>query len=352
MSGLSRRRRIGRGFTLIELLVVIAIIGVLIALLLPAVQSAREAARRAQCVNNLKQLALATHNYESSNGSFPMGNFLQWYPAGNKYIQNYGPFLAITAYIEQSNAYNALNTSVAIYLAPNSTVSGIGLGLLWCPSDGKIVNLRFPGQVGDGWDDSPIPMCYSSYAGNLGPVLYYPACTSPLLGQMQGIYSYIGPPPPTGCISIAPVRLAEITDGTSNTMLYGEHAHSRIAASDPDDFYGLNWWTSGDYGDTTYSTIFPPNYFKSLDQTVASGIPTLTPRQSNWAITATSNHPGGCNFAFCDGSVKFIKDTIQSWNPRQVKYSNPNYTFLPPYGVYQSLSTRGNGEVISSDAYN
>jgi len=140
----SGSRWIGRGFTLIELLVVIAIIAVLIALLLPAVQAAREAARRAQCVNNLKQLALATHNYIDGNQTFPMGYGLQWYPGGNKFIQHFGPFVAIAAYIEQGNAYNSLNQSVAIYIGENATINGIGLSVLWCPSDGNIVNLRYP----------------------------------------------------------------------------------------------------------------------------------------------------------------------------------------------------------------
>jgi prepilin-type N-terminal cleavage/methylation domain-containing protein/prepilin-type processing-associated H-X9-DG protein len=348
-----RRVRTGnearRGFTLIELLVVIAIIGVLIALLLPAVQAAREAARRAQCTNNLKQLALATHNYVGTMGSFPMGYGLQWYPGGNKFIQNFGPFVAISQFLEQGNAYNSMNTSLAIYIAENSTLSGIGLNALWCPSDGKIVGLRYPGLPGDGWDDSPIPMCYSSYAGSMGTLLYY---NSTLETNMNGIYSFIGYPSyaaTAGQFSMGCTNLADITDGTSNTMLYGEHAHSRIAAQDLGEFYGVNWWTSGDYGDTTYSTIFPPNYF--TDENVANNLANVTPRGDNWGITATSQHPGGCNFAFCDGSVRFIKNTINSWNPRLLTYSKPNYTTVPPNGVYQALSTRNGGEVISADSY-
>jgi prepilin-type N-terminal cleavage/methylation domain-containing protein/prepilin-type processing-associated H-X9-DG protein len=350
MKRLRRSQGSKSGFTLIELLVVIAIIGVLIALLLPAVQAAREAARRAQCTNNLKQLALATHNYVGAMGSFPMGYGLQWYPGGNKFIQNFGPFVAISQFIEQGNAYNSMNTSVAIYLAENSTINGIGLNVLWCPSDGAIAGLRYPGMPGDGWDDSPIPMCYSSYAGNLGTLLYH---NNALELNMKGIFSFIGYPSyaaTSGQFNMGVTNLADITDGTSNTMLFGEHAHSRIAAQDLGEYYGVNWWTSGDYGDTTYSTIFPPNYF--VNELAANALPQkLTPRADNWAITATSQHPGGANFAFCDGSVRFIKNTINSWNPLVITFANPNYSNVPINGVYQALSTRNGGEVISADSY-
>ena len=343
-----------RAFTLIELLVVIAIIAVLIALLLPAVQSAREAARRIQCTNNLKQLALATHNYIDGNNVFPMGYGLNWYPGGNKFIQNFGPFVAISQFMEQGNAYNSMNSSLSVYIGENATINGIGLTSLWCPSDGNIVGLRYPGAPGDGWDNAPIPMTFSSYAGNLGPLLYH---GNALMSQMQGIFSYIGDVsykvnagPSVPCVS-----LASVTDGTSNTMLYAEHAHNRIAGTDLGDLYGINWWTSGDYGDTTYSTLFPPNYFTTLDPNnpndPSNTLPVITPRQNNFAITAASMHPGGINAAFCDGSVRFIKNSINSWNSAAIKYSKPNYTTVPQYGVYQALSTRNGGEVISADSY-
>jgi len=356
------------GFTLIELLVVIAIIAVLIALLLPAVQSAREAARRAQCTNNLKQLALAAHNYESSVGTFPMGDHVgrNWQDLG-LIRQDFGHFLALTQFYEQGNIFNALNSSIMIYMYPNSTVNGFGLSLLWCPSDGEIAGLRYPGGPTDGWDCSPIPMTFSSYAGNLGTLIYQ--WDDAALNTMQGIFPHNGGAAAGKASSFPSVRIAGITDGTSNTILYGEHAHSKIsAASDLGDYYGANWWTSSDYGDTTFSAIFPPNFFSDAQQANSVINPNaqkrIVPRPptdnlngvANFLVTATSNHPGGANFAFCDGSVRFIKNSVNSWNPRAITGASGGTGWAynlngQVNGVYQALSTRNGGEVISSDQY-
>jgi prepilin-type N-terminal cleavage/methylation domain-containing protein/prepilin-type processing-associated H-X9-DG protein len=351
-------KHVRRGFTLIELLVVIAIIAVLISLLLPAVQSAREAARRAQCTNNMKQMTLAAHNYESANGTFPMADHMGRNSQNPSSLirQDFGHFVGLTAYYEQGGVFNALNSSIMIYEAANSTVNGVGISMLWCPSDGDIIGLRYPGAAGDGWDCSPQPMTFSSYAANGGVYLYQ--YNDPQLGTTKGVFGHngnaiTGASPPG---SFKPVTIASITDGTSNTFMYGEHAHSLIsAATQQGDYYGANWWSSGDIGDTLMSTIFPPNFFRN--DAAGYTIPNMFPRGSgNFATTATSQHPGGCNFSFCDGSVRFIKNSINSWNPRLITVSGPNSNWIynsngQTQGVYQSLSTRNGGEVISADQY-
>jgi prepilin-type processing-associated H-X9-DG protein len=319
---------------LIETLVAIAMIGILVALLLPAVQSAREAARRASCVNNLKQLALANANYESSYGTFPMGDHRGRATNGSTIRQNFGPFLALTQFIEQGNIYNSFNSSLDCYIWQNSTTNGIGLGALWCPSDGQISSLRYQGAPGDGWEGSPVPMTYASYAGNLGPLVYYTNTVGDTnyMAQMKGVFSYIGGCCNDGRPSVPPTRLADITDGTSNTFLFGEHAHARISTtgSHAGDLYGANWWTSGDYGDTTASSLFPPNYFQTNED--GYKLPTYFPRGDNFSMTFASMHPGGVNFAFCDGSVRFVKQSI---SPR----------------IQNALGSRAGGEVVSADAY-
>jgi prepilin-type N-terminal cleavage/methylation domain-containing protein len=126
------------GFTLIELLVVIAIIAVLIALLLPAVQSAREAARRISCTNNLKQMGLGLHNYESTNGCFPMCTVLQ-YPSLTatkpSFQSSWSVMARIAPFMEMGPLYNAINFSLTYSDPPNTTVSNTPIGFFFCPSD-------------------------------------------------------------------------------------------------------------------------------------------------------------------------------------------------------------------------
>jgi prepilin-type N-terminal cleavage/methylation domain-containing protein/prepilin-type processing-associated H-X9-DG protein len=363
------------GFTLIELLVVISIIAVLVGLLLPAVQSAREAARRLQCTNNLKQIILALLNYESANGSFPPGACWQAY-AGN-YSDAPGHLVRIAAYLEQTPIANAMNFSIPMYYSANTTVCGTGLNVLWCPSDGSIVNRSYTYSAPATFDGGPLPMTYSSYAGNLGtwPDYGYVSSTSggnqAALPEVNGILFQIGYPPGNpvtiygtsfpGRPSISPVRMAGVTDGTSNTIAYGEHAHGLFSQT-PDsngitDSNDWNWWVSGNFGDTIFTTYFPMNPQRKLATGYYEGGDFI---QGDVMVTAASSfHPGGANFAFCDGSVGFRKDTINSWTidpktgwPQGVMYEAGKYIAGPgAIRVYQALSTRNGGEVISADDY-
>lgn len=360
--GVCRPSGHARGFTLIELLVVIAIIAVLIALLLPAVQSAREAARRAQCVNNLKQLGLACHNYESANGSFPMGRNVQAYVdtggAPQGYHDGWGQFAALLQFTEQNSMYNAMNLSLGPYQVRNSTYCGVGLSHLWCPSDGEIVNLRyFEGSAG--WDGTTIGITYSSYAGIMGTSCPGYNNTQAQLSGEQGVFPDTGKPAYLGYASQAPVRIQGITDGTSNTFLFGEHAQGKYSKQGCDgygdcDFEASGWWVDSDFADGSICTFYPPNPAFGALYNLGGG--TCEPA-SPFPMSASSFHAGGANFAFADGSVRFIKNTIQSWN-YQVIGRDANCLPVPNAavagglpGVYQSLSTRSGGEIISADQY-
>jgi prepilin-type N-terminal cleavage/methylation domain-containing protein len=246
-----------RGFTLIELLVVIAIIAVLISLLLPAVQSAREAARRAQCVNNLKQLALAAHNYESTYGVFPMGT--PFYSFGDIGVNDgHSVFVALLAQYEQQSLFNAANFSRNIYMSPNSTVQATGVNTLWCPSDPLVWERKVPSYQ---YSDIPLGqnwVNYVSYGASVGMFYLHPAnyddaavaSVPGLTAQCNGIF-YVG----------SKVTISGITDGTSNTIMFGERGHSLLAGESAADWH---WWFDGYFADTMFTTLYPMNPFRKL----------------------------------------------------------------------------------------
>ncbi|MFO0959408.1 MAG: DUF1559 domain-containing protein [Isosphaeraceae bacterium] len=322
-----------KGFTLIELLVVIAIIGVLIGLLLPAVQMAREAARQLQCKNNLKQLALALANYEGVNGSYPMAFHWQLDPAGGfgapSLVANaYGPMLALAPFYDQGAAFNAYNSSISPWTDYNATTIGVGISTLWCPSDGSIVGYHStygPGEL-DG-NALPAKLAYTNYAANWG---YWAGRVSGRDNANQAdaahrraaIYQFNGPFATNGYgrfaesvfgypgVSRPPVRLADVTDGLSNSAAFSEKAHGLFAKNDytpHGSFEDWGWWASGTTGDAGYFHFWPINAQKKMQNNTS--VDGLGP----YLECASSFHPGGINVAFLDGTVRFVKDTVDTW---------------------------------------
>jgi len=362
-----------RGFTLIELLVVIAIIAVLIALLLPAVQSAREAARRISCTNNLKQIALGAANYESANGSFPNGrNCNRGVGSGGGItgcIDGWSHLARLLNYTEQQAVYNAINFSDTPFGAINSTAESVGINILWCPSDGTISGLRFY-EACAGWDGTTVPITYTDYAGMLGT--YCPtdgrSPNTMELSLENGVYPDVGAPVWAGGSGFTrpPVKIASITDGTSNTIAWAEQCHGKYSqfgcsATGCCDWTGSGWWADADYDDSTITSFYPPNipFAPSYILTGTWRAPDNCDGHNNIPpMTSMSFHPGGVNVAFADGSVHFIKNSINSWNWSLL------YTMRAPAngancvipagvtpGVWQALSTINGGEVIGSDQY-
>jgi len=340
-----------RGFTLIELLVVIAIIGVLIALLLPAVQAAREAARRSQCVNNLKQLGLAIHNYHSANESLPPGGevYSNEYPAFGWVPgpQNFSMKVRLLPYMEAGNAFNSVNFAVSAIWNVSASSPVDGFNINYTIRHTKIAFYVCPSDTNDpGTDDPQVPG--TSYANNLGTNRYNNGWRSTGPTYYQG---HDG--------GLQQLRnFASIQDGLSNTAMFSEYVKGKSLMStdglhmtyalangvttfpqgDNDADYKLalacqattsrQWdfkgevWTIHDSGrGGGYFHIQPPNR-KACN---AAGYDTI--------VGASSYHPGGVNLLLLDGSVKFAKSGIgiRIWN---------------------SIGTIAGGETIPGDTFN
>ena len=326
------------GFTLVELLVVIAIIGILIALLLPAVQAAREAARRTQCTNALKQISLAAHNYHDTARSFPPAIvFTRYYPTPTPRYAGVSLFVHLLPYIEQGSLRGqwAVGDPESVFDGGLQALSAVGPNLL-CPSEPESQSpIYYDRHVWGMATDRYIKP--TSYAGNGGTRSYHPA--SGYL-MADGIFFHVGPnskPQPNQ----QPVRLADVTDGTTNTLFFGERNrwdpnYNTFAAQGWDwafRYYG-NWCgTSGQsLGHVTLSSYSPINYRLPFDYDHRAGAspPANSAADFKYYIDLRvcaygSNHPGGANLSMCDGSVRFISETI-------------------PLITLRALSTRQGGE--------
>ena len=378
-------RRLSSGFTLIELLVVIAIIAVLIALLLPAVQSAREAARRVQCINNLKQIGLAMHNYHDANGVFPMAASKNCNsdPASN--CPGYADWRGWSAlatslpFSEQSALFNAINFNMAEEIhdntpAPeNSTVVLTRVKQYMCPSD------PYVGVTG-----------LNNYHACYGTTSDWPSSldTSPFTNMQNADGNGS-----TGMFAVWTSNgIASVTDGTSNTLFFAEalvgnnqgneSARGRgIGNASPGSHYRGNgvvvnaalpyqyddftssasnmantltalqlcaaefanpnsvhitshrgWrWASFSEGSAFNVAQTPNDHQYPMNVCRGQGNPSQSDNGSN-SLPSTSFHPGGVNTLFVDGSVRFIKDTVAR-------------------NVWWSLGTKAGGEVVSSDSF-
>jgi prepilin-type N-terminal cleavage/methylation domain-containing protein len=289
-----------RGFTLVELLVVITIIGILIALLLPAVQAAREAARRSQCANNLKQWGLAVHNYESTYQTLPYGT------RGDTWIRC--PFVpSLWPCMEQQSLFDQYSFGQHFYLSPNIELLRITVPLYCCPSD------RANAMWNPLSESGTYLRCRGNYVTNWGNTTFDQSSIidNPFLGApfaRNRIY-----------------RFADIIDGLSNTLMMSE---VRMANDGVYDFRGdiMN----DDDGAGQFMTLNTPNS-SSPDRTwgcdpVNGPSPCVA---TSWpagagSISARSNHPGGVTTLKCDGSVSFHSDTIDLGTWRALGSSRGN----------------------------
>ncbi len=338
-----------RGFTLMELLVVIAIIAILIALLLPAVQAAREAARRIQCTNNLKQLGLARHNYETAVGALPMTMSLRG--TGNTvfYDTGWSAQARLLPYMEGNPLFHAANLSVFKEDPTNSSVVSLSLAALICPSE--------------------IRPRVSTHNYGLSGVINYGMCG----GDWFVWGGFNGPDNRQAFGPNRSLRPASMTDGLSQTLFVAEvkayqtasncrfttlpsvNDPSKIPSPYADPFqvapeydngtcvtenqYEFHTeWADGHVHAAGFTTAWPPNkaiigrsFYPGMDldlngKNEENGGPTFA------AINAHSYHPGGVNALLGDGSVRFVKSTIDGM-------------------VWRALGTVAGGEVISGDAY-
>ena len=295
-----------RAFTLVELLVVIAIIGIMVGLLLPAVHSARAAARRMQCQNNLKQIGLAVHNYHDAFKQLPWAN-------ANSTLSGGSLFVSILPYVEQANSFQLYDFSRSNRDSLNRQVVSQQLPFYYCPADAR---------------RRDVPSCSSdagrapgTYAANIGTADY------------NQYWRWIGAPQPTlnGPVVYSDskdrrTRFASITDGTSNTLLAGETAYNlpdykfSFGECAGDSRYSFTYWCNPYPGSTACTTKYAFNPRDEADDGVFD---------PGWVRSFRSEHVGGVQFVRVDGSVLFVASSISAV-------------------VLDYLATRNGGEVIDA----
>ncbi len=318
----SRRRRAPSAFTLIEVLVVIAIIGVLIALLLPAVQAAREAARRMQCTNNLKQIGIALHNYHGRHGSFPSGYCSLWRrDAGDEGTaeddigHGWGWASLLLNDIEQPAVYNAINFGLTMTSGANDTAQLIRFNTYLCPSDNpkQLIPVRNEENT-----ETVYTVASANYVGcyGVGEVGEAP-------GAGNGMF-----------FRNSRISFRDIRDGSSQTFAVGERSSNLSYVTWTGRAIGGWLFTTSSFeGGTNTFNPEPEESFTMILGPIGEEDPPRTPNHPRAHVEDYwSRHPGGVNFLFADGSVRFVKDQI-------------NET------VYRALATRSGGEVISADSY-
>ncbi|GAC1341350.1 MAG: hypothetical protein NVSMB14_06630 [Isosphaeraceae bacterium] len=321
-----------RALTLIELLVVITIIGVLIALLLPAVQSARESARRIRCVNNLKQLGLALHDYHSVMNTFP-SSYLARSPFSNGATDvspGWGWGTMILPQLEHRPLFNAANFSLAIEDPSNATAVQPIISIYLCPSD---MPSNGPFFVTDPNLKPIVAMAPSSYAACVGNDLTDTTTGINNDGKGNGTM-----------FRNSRIRFADITDGTSQTVLLGERAwavNQGVWAGVPNN--GVIRRGPQNPNPTTGASYYPAATLVQAHGNVLNSDSDPDGGLDDYS----SFHPGGANVLFADGSVHFLKSVPQNSGVR------PNATtiYSPTSLILQALCTRNGGEVVSADAY-